>query len=162
MAAEWGKHHANHLRACSHAHLSRAGWVAALPCPERSILVFPNIVKAGFIVGAATGDGVLFEDGLPASYYNISAGAYGLQAGVQSFNHTLFFMTASALNYLAQSQGWAVGTGPSVVVLDHSKAASVTSTNLAQDVYALPFGAKGLMAGLGIKGSKLTPISPGP
>jgi lipid-binding SYLF domain-containing protein len=128
----------------------------------KAILVFPNIVKAGFIVGAQTGDGVLFEDGLPTSYYNISAGSYGLQAGVQSFSYALFFMTNSGLNYLTQSQGWSVGAGPSVVVLDEGKASSITSTTLTQDVYAIPFGQQGLMAGLGIEGSKITPISPGP
>jgi lipid-binding SYLF domain-containing protein len=128
----------------------------------KAILVFPNIVKAGFIVGAQTGDGVLFENGLPTSYYNISAASYGLQAGVQSFSYALFFMTNSGLSYLEQSQGWSVGAGPSVVVLDQGKAASITSTTLSQDVYAIPFGQQGLMAGLGIEGSKITPISPGP
>src|SRR5271170_3900254 len=65
----------------------------------KAILVFPNIMKAGFIVGAQSGNGVLFEDGLPTSYYNISAASYGLQAGVQSFSYALFFITTSALSY---------------------------------------------------------------
>jgi lipid-binding SYLF domain-containing protein len=127
----------------------------------KAILVFPDIVKAGFIIGAETGDGVLFEDGLPTSYYNISAGSYGLQAGVQSFSYALFFMTDSGLNYLVQSQGWSVGVGPSVVVLNEGEARSITSTTLTQDVYAIPFGQQGLMAGMGIQGSKITPISLG-
>jgi lipid-binding SYLF domain-containing protein len=128
----------------------------------KAILVFPSIVKAGFIVGAETGNGVLLEGSAPVGYYNISAASYGLQAGVQSFSYALFFMNNSALNYLVQSQGWSVGAGPSVVVLDHGKAASMTSTTLTQDVYALPFGEQGLMAGMGIQGSKISPISPGP
>jgi lipid-binding SYLF domain-containing protein len=128
----------------------------------KAILIFPKIVKAGFIVGAQTGDGVLFEGGLPTSYYNISSASYGLQAGVQSFSYALFFMTDSALSYLSSSQGWSVGVGPSVVVLDHGKAKSLTSTTLTQDVYAIPFGQEGLMAGMGIQGSKITPISVGP
>ena len=128
----------------------------------KAILIFPNIVKAGFIVGAQTGDGVLFEDGLPTSYYNISAASYGLQAGVQSFSYALFFMTSSSLAYLESSHGWSVGMGPSVVVLDKGKAKSLTSTTLTQDVYAIPFGQQGLMAGLGIEGSKITSISVGP
>jgi len=37
---------------------------------------------------------------------------------------------------------------------------SNTSTTLSQDVYAFPFGGKGLMAGLGLEGSKITPIHP--
>ena len=128
----------------------------------KAILIFPNIVKAGFIVGAQTGDGVLFEGGLPTNYYNISAASYGLQAGVQSFSYALFFMTSPSLAYLESSRGWSVGMGPSVVVLDKGKAASLTSTTLTQDVYAIPFGQQGLMAGLGIEGSKITSISVGP
>jgi lipid-binding SYLF domain-containing protein len=127
-----------------------------------AILVFPRIYKAGFIIGAQTGDGVLFEGNLPTSYYNTSSGSYGLQAGVQAFSLAMFFMKQSALSYLSSSSGWSVGVGPSVVVVNEGMAKSYTSTTLTQDVYAVPFGAKGLMAGLGLEGSKITQIYPGP
>ena len=128
----------------------------------KAILVFPSIVKAGFIVGAQSGDGVLFEGGVPMNYYNISAASFGLQAGAQAFSYALFFMTTASVSYLESSHGWAIGSGPSVVVLDKGAAASMTSTTLSQDVYAIPFGQEGLMGGLGIEGSKITPISVGP
>jgi len=112
-------------------------------------------------VGAQSGNGVLFERGVPTGYYNISAASYGLQAGVQSFSYALFFMDRSALTYLTKSDGWSVGSGPSVVVLDQGMAKSLTTTTLTQDVYAIPFGQKGLMAGVGIEGSKITRINPG-
>jgi lipid-binding SYLF domain-containing protein len=44
--------------------------------------------------------------------------------------------------------------------MDKGAAASATSTSLTQDVYAFPFGQKGLMAGLGLEGSKITRIHP--
>jgi lipid-binding SYLF domain-containing protein len=125
------------------------------------ILVFPNIVQAGLIVGAESGDGVLFRHGTPESYFNLSSASFGLQAGAQSFAYALFFMHESALEYLHKSAGWAIGSGPSVVVLDKSAAASVTSTTLSQDVYAIPYGNQGLMAGLSLEGSKITRIHPG-
>lgn len=124
----------------------------------RAILVFPKIVKAGFVVGAQGGEGVLFIQGRPAGYYKIGAASFGLQAGGQSFSYALFLMNDSALNYLHRSDGWAIGSGPSVVVVDKGAAMSTTSTTLAKDVYAFPFGQKGLMAGLGLEGSKITPI----
>jgi lipid-binding SYLF domain-containing protein len=126
----------------------------------KAVLVFPRIIKAGFMVGAQTGDGVLLERGSPVAYYNISAGSFGLQAGGQAFSYVLFFMNDKALSYLRSSNGWAIGSGPSVTVIDKSKAMSNTSTTLSQDVYAFPFGGKGLMAGLGLEGSKITPIHP--
>jgi lipid-binding SYLF domain-containing protein len=124
-----------------------------------AILVFPKIVKAGFIVGGQGGEGVLFVKGRPAGYYKISAVSYGLQAGGQSFSYALFLMNNKALNYLNRSDGWAIGSGPSVVVVDKGAAMSTTSTTLAKDVYAMPFGQKGLMAGLGLEGSKISRIN---
>jgi lipid-binding SYLF domain-containing protein len=124
-----------------------------------AILVFPKIVKAGFLVGGQGGEGVLFVRGKPTAYYKIGAVSYGLQAGGQSFSYALFLMNDKAITYLNKSDGWAIGSGPSVVVVDKGAAASTTSTTLAKDVYAFPFGQKGLMAGLGLEGSKITRIT---
>ena len=128
----------------------------------KAILVFPKIIKAGLIVGGQGGDGALRVNGRTVGYYNISAASFGLQAGAQTFAYALFFMTDSSLQYLQNSDGWAIGSGPSVVVVDKGAAASLTSTTVTQDVYAFPFGQRGLMAGLGIEGSKITRIRPGP
>jgi lipid-binding SYLF domain-containing protein len=122
------------------------------------ILVFPSILKAGLIVGGQGGDGVLRERGRVTAYYNIAAASFGLQAGAQTFSYALFFMNTKALSYLHKSDGWSIGTGPSVVVLDKGAAASLNSTTLTQDVYAFPFGQTGLMAGLSLEGSKITRI----
>jgi lipid-binding SYLF domain-containing protein len=124
----------------------------------RAILVFPKIIKAGFMIGGQGGEGVLFVQGRAAGYYKIGAASFGLQAGGQSFSYALFLMNDAALTYLRKSDGWAIGSGPSVVVVDKGAAMSTTSTTLAKDVYAFPFGQKGLMAGLGLEGSKITPI----
>jgi len=126
------------------------------------ILIFPRIIKAGLIVGGQGGDGVLRVGGRTIGYYNISAASLGLQAGGQRLSYALFFMNDAALRYLQTSDGWAIGTGPSVVAMDKGAAASITSTTLTKDVYAFPFGQRGLMAGIGLEGSKITQIHPGP
>ena len=125
------------------------------------VLVFPEIIKAGLIVGGQSGDGVLWVNGKTTAFYNLSAASFGLQAGAQTFSYALYFMTRSSLDYLNKSDGWAIGSGPNVVVVDKGAAASLTSTTLTQDVYAFPFGARGLMAGIGLEGSKITRIHPG-
>ncbi len=127
-----------------------------------AILVFPKIIKAGLLIGGQSGDGALLVGGKTEAYYNISAASFGLQAGAQTFAYALFFMNASSLEYLRKSDGWAIGSGPSVVVVDKGAAASMTSTTLTQDVYAFAFGQRGLMAGIGLEGSKITHITPGP
>lgn len=125
----------------------------------KAILVFPNILKAGFMFGGQMGEGVLMKNGRAAGYYNTIAGSYGLQAGIQRYGYALFFMNEGALSYLDKSEGWEVGVGPSIVVVDEGMGRSLTSTTLTQDVYAFIFDQKGLMAGLGIQGSKITKIS---
>jgi len=131
-----------------------------LGAKARAILVFPKIIKGGLIIGGQSGDGALLVGLKPIEYYNISAASFGLQAGGQTFSYALFFMNDKALEYLRKSDGWAIGSGPSVVVMDKGAAASVTSTTLSEDVYAIPFGQKGLMAGVGLEGSKITQIHP--
>jgi lipid-binding SYLF domain-containing protein len=127
----------------------------------KGILVFPDVFKAGFIGGIQYGKGgALRERGRTVGYYNIAAGSYGLQAGVQTFDYALFFMTRDALNYLKSSKGWEIGVGPSIVVVDAGVAKSLTTTTAKDDVYAFIFSQKGLMAGLGLQGSKITQINP--
>ena len=128
----------------------------------KAILVFPNIVKGGLIVGGQYGEGALRQRGKTIGYYRLTAASYGLQAGAQSFGYALFFMTDGALKYLKDSDGWEVGVGPSVVVMDEGMARTMTTTTAKDDIYAFIFGQKGLMAGLGIQGSKITRIQPKP
>ena len=124
----------------------------------KAVLVFPNIVKAGFIVGAQYGEGVLLINGKLVAHYNSVAGSYGLQAGVQAFGYALFLMNDKAVQYLDKSNGWEIGVGPSIVIVDKGIAKSLTTTTLKDDVYAFIFDQKGLMAGLGLQGSKITKL----
>ncbi len=126
----------------------------------KAILVFPDIVKAGLIVGGQFGNGALRKNGKTVAYYRSVAASYGLQAGVQSFGYVLFFMDESSLQYLEKSKGWEIGSGPSVVVLDEGFGKKMSSTTLRKGVYAFIFDQKGLMAGLGLEGSKITTITP--
>ena len=121
-----------------------------------AVLVFPSIVKAGFVFGAQYGEGALRKGNRTSGYYSSFAASYGLQAGVQSFGYALFFMRPSALEYLENSAGWEIGTGPSVVVLDVGAAKALTTTTLRDDVYAVIFDQRGLMAGFGVQGAKIT------
>ena len=132
----------------------------ALGEKARAILVFPEITKAGFIVGGQHGNGALFQRGKADAYYSTSGASFGLQAGAQSFGYAMFFMNDKALQQLNKADGWEIGTGPTIVVIDEGKAANLTTTTAKDDVYAFVFGQKGLMAGINIEGSKITQIHP--
>ncbi len=121
-----------------------------------AVLVFPKITKAGLGIGGQYGDGVLFRQGKVAGHYNTSGASYGLQAGAQQFGYAMFLMNDKAVGALGANEGFEVGVGPSVVVIDEGKAKTLTTTTAKDDIYAFIFGQKGLMAGLGIQGNKIT------
>ena len=62
------------------------------------------------------------------------------------------------MNWLDKSDGWELGTGPSIVVVDDGVAKSMSTTTLQSDIYAFFFDQKGLMGGLGLQGTKVTKI----
>lgn len=127
----------------------------------KAILVFPTIVKAGaFLAGGQGGDGALFVNNEVVGFFRIAAASFGLQLGGQKFSYALFFMTQKAVDYAKSSSGWAIGSGPSVVVVDEGAAKNMNTTTIRKDVWAVPFGQKGLMAGLGLEGSKISRIHP--
>ena len=126
----------------------------------KGVLVFPDVVKAGLIVGGQYGEGALRIEGKTEGYYNTVAASYGLQAGAQTFGYAMFLMNDAALDYLKKSEGWEVGVGPTVVIMDEGLARSMTTSTAKDDIYAFIFGQKGLMAGIGIQGSKITKINP--
>jgi lipid-binding SYLF domain-containing protein len=126
----------------------------------KAVLVFPDVVKAGLIVGGQYGDGALLKNGETAGYYNTTAASYGLQVGAQAFGYALFFLTDDAVAYLENSEGWEIGVGPSIVVADAGVAKALTTTTARDEIYAFFFDQKGLMAGLGLQGSKITRFTP--
>jgi len=131
---------------------------SALNSKAVAVLVFPTITKAGFMVGGQFGEGVLWRKGKPVGYYNTAGASYGLQAGAQQYGYAMFFMNQKALDSLNSTQGFEVGVGPSVVIIDEGMAKNVTSGTLTEDIYAFVFAQKGLMAGIGIQGNKISKI----
>ena len=99
--------------------------------------------------------------GKTTEYYNTVSGSYGLQLGAQKYGYAMFFMTKDSINYLKDnSDGWEVGVGPSVVVVDKGLAKTLTTTTAKDSIYVFIFNQKGLMGGLGVQGTKITQIHP--
>jgi lipid-binding SYLF domain-containing protein len=132
----------------------------ALGAKALAILVFPKVTKAGLGVGGQYGEGALIKGGTTAGYYSTAGASVGLQAGAQTFGYAMFLMTDNAVQQLDKAEGFEVGVGPTVVVMDEGKAKTTTTTTMKDDIYAFIFGQKGLMAGLGVQGNKITKITP--
>ena len=125
-----------------------------------AVLVFPSVTKAGFGIGGQYGEGALIKGGKTVAYYSTGGASYGLQAGAQTYGYAMFFMNEAALKQLDKTDGFEVGVGPSVVVMDEGMVKTMTSTTMKDDIYAFIFSQQGLMAGLGVQGNKITRINP--
>jgi lipid-binding SYLF domain-containing protein len=134
----------------------------ALGRQARAIVVFPSITRAGFVFGGQAGNGTMFRNnGSVAGHFQTTSASWGLQAGVQTFGYALFLMDDDAIRNINRSGGWEIGGSPSLVVVDRGMATSLTTTSIDRGTYAVFFDQRGLMAGIGLQGSKITRINPG-
>jgi lipid-binding SYLF domain-containing protein len=127
-----------------------------------AVLVFPSIVKGGFIIAGQFGDGALRKNGKSVAYYRSLAASYGFQGWGSSVWLHIVLWTTLRFSILYNSDGWELRVGPSLVVLDEGFGKNLSTTTLQKGVYAFIFDQKGLMGGAGIQGSKITRINPNP
>lgn len=125
----------------------------------QGILVFPKITKGGLVVGGAWGDGALYQRGEATGYYRSIAASYGLQAGLQQYGYALFLMDDKAMQSLNKTGGWEIGSAPGIAVLDKGWSGSYSTNTLKKGTNAVFFDQKGLMAGLGMQGTKITRLA---
>jgi lipid-binding SYLF domain-containing protein len=131
----------------------------ALGDKAAGVLVFPNIVKGGFVLGAQGGDGALMKSGKNAGYYNSFALSVGWQAGLQSYAYAIFFVGDAAMKEFENSNGFEIGVGPNIVFLDAGAAKDMDTLTGKTGVYGMIFDQKGLMIGLSLQGAKITKIN---
>ncbi|MBQ0946023.1 lipid-binding SYLF domain-containing protein [Ideonella sp. 4Y16] len=124
----------------------------------KATLVFPKIVKAGLVFGGSYGEGVLTQRGKASEYYNSVSASWGWQAGAETYTYIVFLMSDKAVSYLARTQGWEFGVGPSIVVVNEGVAKNLSTSTLKDDAYAFITDQQGLMASLSIEGTKISRI----
>ena len=140
--------------------LSQSPTAQALADKAVAILVFPQIVKAGFGFGGEFGEGALRRNDATVAYYNIASASFGFQIGAQAYSQAYFFMTEQALSYLDKAGGFEVGADAAVAVATEGLSAGATSATVTKPITVFVYGQQGLMAGVTIEGSKITRIHP--
>jgi lipid-binding SYLF domain-containing protein len=123
------------------------------------VLVFPNVMEAGFIVGASRGQGALRVGGKTVSYHATTSGSFGLQAGAQSTAVILLFMTQDALQRFQNSNGWTIGADASVTLITVGATAQMTTATAQQPVIGYVLSNRGLMAGVTMDGTRITRLN---
>jgi SH3 domain-containing YSC84-like protein 1 len=123
------------------------------------VAVFPQVLKAGFVLGARGGRGVAScrtTSGWSApAFFNLKGGSVGLQIGAQSTDFVLLFMNKNGLNRLMGDK-FEIGGDASVAAGPVGRQAGA-STNVRMDAEILSYSrSKGLFAGLELKGVVIT------
>ena len=124
----------------------------------KGILVFPKVIKAGFVVGGSYGEGALRIGGETVDYYNTVAASFGFLAGAQSVRVIMVFMQDDALKKFRESKGWEAGVDGSVTLIEIGASGTIDTTTIKDPIVGFVFGNKGLMADLSLAGSKYTKI----
>jgi lipid-binding SYLF domain-containing protein len=125
-----------------------------LAAKSKGILVFPTIVKAGWILGGSYGEGALLTNGKKIQYYNNISGSLGFQFGIE----IIMFLEQSALEDFKKNNGWDGGADGSVAIASFGAGMDVTAENIKDPIISFIFSPKGLMVNASLEGTKISKI----
>lgn len=124
----------------------------------QGVLVFAEVIKAGFVIAGEGGEGALRIGGKSTGYYSIFSGSVGFQAGGQKRDIIMVFLDADALSNFQKSSGWKAGADGTVTLIDTGASGSIDSATLKKPIVGFIVGQKGLMAGVSLDGSKISKL----
>ena len=131
---------------------------AELASRAAGVLVFPEVLKGGVVVGGEYGEGQLRVGGVPTRYYRLASVSLGFQAGVQQKSVVILFMTPESLDRFRRSKGWKAGVDASVAIATLGAGDQIDTETARKPVIAFVFSNKGLMYNLTLEGSRITPL----
>ncbi len=125
----------------------------------KAIVIFPEVIKAGFMIGGRYGEGVMLVKGEQTSwnapaFFTITGGSFGLQIGVQSIDVILLIMTKKGLDALLEEE-FTIGGDASVTAGPRGAKVEADIDILLKANIITYAAAKGLFAGVSIKGSDI-------
>ena len=112
--------------------------------------IFPNVGKGGLIIGGASGNGVVYENGISIGMTSLKKLNIGLQAGGQAVIEVIFFETDEALAKFKEGN-YEFSAEASAVIAEEGKSENASYSDGVM-VFALPKA--GLMADASVGGQK--------
>jgi lipid-binding SYLF domain-containing protein len=129
-----------------------------LVAKAQGVLVFPNVIKAGLVIGGEYGQGALVAAGRTVDYYSLKSASLGLQLGGETRKIALLFMTREAYDDFVKSNGWKVGVDGSVTLAALGIDKTIDKDTAEQPIIGFVFANKGLMSTLSLEGSKIARV----
>ena len=115
-------------------------------------VVFPKIVKAGFIFGANYGEGYLVRDGEVVTQIDLAGGTLGLQAGAQSYAQVTYILSEERYSDLLSEDRLSLSGSVSLAVSEQIQNAVMTSDAITGDLYTVQFDETGTLLGASLDG----------
>ena len=125
---------------------------------SKGVLVFPSVIKAGFVVGGEYGEGALRIKNKTVQYYSTASASLGFQRSTQKKLIVMVFLKDQALADFQTSEGWEAGVDGSVALVEWGVGEDLSTTEFDQPIIAFIFNNAGLMYNLTIEGTKFTKI----
>ncbi|MGI9274861.1 MAG: BPSL1445 family SYLF domain-containing lipoprotein [Endozoicomonas sp.] len=125
----------------------------------KGILVFPTVLKGGFVIGGEYGKGALVIDGKIVDYYSTVSATIGLQLGGQARSQFVMFMTADALEKFRNSKGWEAGVDGSIAIAEFGAGEAIDTKTATAPIIGFITDNRGLMYNLTLEGSKITKLN---
>jgi lipid-binding SYLF domain-containing protein len=124
----------------------------------KGVLIFPEVIKAGFGIGGEYGEGALRIGGNSVDYYNTASASIGFQLGAQLKTIILIFLDDSELEKFRNSNNWEAGIDGSVALINYGTGKDITTTNINDPIIGVVINNKGLMYNLTLEGTKITKL----
>ena len=126
----------------------------------RCLAVIPSVIKGAFVWGGHRGRGVMTcrrqEGWSPLVFVKLSGGSFGFQAGGESTDLVLFFMTERGVRSLLKSK-FILGGDASIAAGPLGRRASMgTDLRLNAEIFSYA-KSRGVFAGISVEGGRLAP-----
>jgi lipid-binding SYLF domain-containing protein len=130
----------------------KSSFTAAIFRQSVAQVVFPKIVKAGFIFGANYGEGYLVRDGEVLTRIDLAGGTLGLQAGAQSYAQVTYILSEERYSDLLSEDRLSLSGSVSLAVSEQIQNAVMTSDAITGDLYTVQFNETGTLLGASLEG----------
>lgn len=115
-------------------------------------VIFPNVGKGGLIIGGASGNGILYENGNAIGKANLKKLNIGLQAGGQAIIEIIFFKNEESLSAFKKNDFSFDAEASAVAV----KSGIAVNAKYKDDVAVFALPKAGLMANASVGGQKFS------
>ncbi|TYB71882.1 lipid-binding SYLF domain-containing protein [Bizionia gelidisalsuginis] len=113
-------------------------------------VVFPNVGEGALIIGAASGNGVLYENGMAVGMAKLKKLDIGLQAGGEAFTQIIFFENEKNLEDF-KNGNFEFSAEAKAVIVDKG---AFKKVNYSDGVLVIAKPKAGVIAGVSVGGQK--------